>query len=124
MSDIKINWLEEAKASNFDSAESYLTLVCGHVAAKKLVGELRKAKVEHFAAKDILRAAEIEAFPSNTEHVKTNINKVKNDEKLGPVMLCRVKDHPLIIADGMHRVSAIWHFGEDLVVHALVVEDK
>lgn len=121
--DIKINWLPEAKDSNFNAAESYLTLVCGHAAAKKLVADLRKAKIEHFAAKDILRAAETEPFPANTQHVKTNITKIKNDEPLGPVMLCRVKDHPLIIADGMHRVSAVWHFGEDIIIHALVTEE-
>ena len=119
---IEIKWCKEPKESNFVAALSYLTLRCGHKEAEQLVKKLRKAKVEEFAAKDILRAAEMESLPANIEHVASNVKKMKNHDEVSPVLLCRIKDKPLIIADGTHRISAAWHLEEDTVVHALIAE--
>jgi hypothetical protein len=120
---MKIKWLMEAKESNIAAAESYLILTCGHEESQRFVKKLKKANVESFAAKDILRAAEMKALPEDTEHVKKNMEKMKAGMDIGPVLLCRVKDRPLIIADGLHRVSAAWHIAEDTIVEALVVDD-
>ena len=120
---MKINWLHHAKDSNFEAALSYLTLACGEKMALMLVNKLKKETVKYFAAKDILRAAVLKALSSNIEHVRKNIEKMKNNDEIGPVMLCRFEDKPLIIADGMHRISASWHLGEDNMVAALYAED-
>ena len=116
---MEIKWLDKPHDGSFDAAHSYLTLLVGDVKAVRTVKKLRKASVEHFAAKDILRAAQTQALPAEIEHVATNIKKIKDEQEIGPVLLCRHKGH-LIIADGIHRVSAAWHIGEDTRVHALV----
>ena len=116
---MEIKWLDKPNDSSFDAALSYLTLLVGNVKAKRMVKKLRKASVEHFAAKDILRAAQTQALPAKIEHVATNMKKIKSEQEIGPVLLCRHKGH-LIIADGIHRISAAWHIEEDTLVHALV----
>ena len=119
---MSIKWLAQAKEASFDAALSFLILEVGHENAAKLVEKLKKAKIECFAAKDILRAAGVQALPRNVEHVQTNLAKMQGGQEIGPVLLCRVKDRPLIIADGMHRVSAAWYLDENTIVNALVAE--
>jgi hypothetical protein len=121
---MSINWLANPKDTNFDAALSYLILVVGHPVAKRLVDKLHTAAIEEFAAKDILRAANTQALPLQTEHVQDNLKKMKKGQEIGPVLLCRVPGRPLIIADGMHRISAAWYLDEDTLVHALVAELK
>lgn len=118
---MEIYWRKEVKASNYDAALSYLTLTCGKKIAKKLVKKFHKTEIEKFAAKDILRSARTQALDADTEHVKANMQKIKSGEELAPVLLYRTKSHTIIIADGMHRVSAAWHLGEDTIVHAAIV---
>jgi hypothetical protein len=115
-----INWLEHPKDSNFDAALSYLTLLLGAEKAKRFVKKLRSGIVEEFLVKDILRAAHTQALSHKIDHVASNTKKITDKEAISPVLLCRYKGH-LIIADGMHRISAIWHKGEDNKVHAIVV---
>jgi hypothetical protein len=105
---MEIKWLDKPHDSSFDAALSYLTLLLGNVKAE-----------QHFAAKDILRAAQTQALPAKKNHVVLNIKKIKSEQEIGPVLLCRHKGH-LIIADGFHRISAAWRIGEDTLVHTLV----
>lgn len=118
----KIKWHTHVKDSNYDAAKSYLTLTYSHHEADRLFEKLKEAKIENFAAKDILRAAHMQALPADTEHVVVNLKKIKDGEELSPVLLCRTKEHDLVIADGMHRVSAAWHLDEDTIVHAVVAQ--
>ena len=91
---MSINWLAHPKDTNFDAAMSYLILAVGHSVAQKLVDRLHKAAIETFAAKDILRAANTQALPLQTEHVQDNLEKMKKGHEIGPVLLCRVPDRP------------------------------
>ena len=52
------HWKDEPDAQDFPAAESYLSLLIGPTAAAKLVKHMRKKQtLQHYAAKDILRAA-------------------------------------------------------------------
>jgi hypothetical protein len=117
---MKINWTSYPKESNFLAAMSYLTLLLGGKKAEQYVKDLRMRTVERFAAKDVLRASRTQPLAETVEHVKTNLSKMAKGEEISPVLLCRHKGH-LIIADGTHRISAIWHTEEDMMVHALIV---
>jgi hypothetical protein len=56
------HWQDEPQAQDFLAAENYLSLLVGRPVARKLAKALRKEPVlEHFAAKDILRARAREA---------------------------------------------------------------
>ena len=117
-----IKWQKHVKDSNYEAAESYLTLIYGHHEAEHLIKKFKEGKVEAFTAKDILRAAKTQALPKDIEHVATNMLKIKNGEELNPLLICRTKEHTLIIADGMHRVSAAWYLDEDTPVYAVVIQ--
>ena len=77
---MEIKWLGKPTDSSFDAALSYLTLLFGNLEAKRLVKKLRKASVEHFAAKDILRAAQSQPLPTEVEHVSLNLQKIKSEK--------------------------------------------
>jgi disulfide oxidoreductase YuzD len=71
-------------------------------------------------AKDILRASELPLLAKDNIHVKENLQKVKKGKKLSPVLL--VRDSKLIIADGYHRVCAIYYLSEDLQVPCRITD--
>ena len=52
------HWQDKPEAQDYPAAENYLSLLVGRPVAHKLAKALRKETVlEHFAAKDILRAS-------------------------------------------------------------------
>jgi hypothetical protein len=109
------HWTEEPAAQDFPAAESYLSLLTGHAAARKLAKALRKqATLEHFAAKDILRASGLPLLPADDSEVVNDLKKVSQGSKLSPVLL--IQGEPLWIADGYHRVCASYHLDEKVLV--------
>ena len=76
--------------------------------AAKLRKALNKEKVlKHYAAKDILRASGLPLLPPDDSEVAADLEKIKADKKLSPVLL--VEGIPLWIADGYHRICASYH---------------
>jgi hypothetical protein len=105
------HWKDEPEARDFPAAKSYLSLLIGLKAAGKLVKALRREQaIQHFAAKDILRAAGLALLPADDSEVAADLEKVKNGIKLSPVLL--VQGVPLWVADGYHRVCASYHLDE------------
>jgi hypothetical protein len=105
------HWQDEPEAKDFPAAESYLSLLIGPAAAAKIVKALRKEKtLLHFAAKDILRAADLPLLGSDDSEVAADLDKVSAGQKLSPVLL--VQGIPLWVADGYHRVCASYHLDE------------
>jgi hypothetical protein len=105
------HWKEEPEAQDFPAAESYLSLLIGPAAAAKLAKALRKEQtLQHYAAKDILRAAGLPLLPPDDSEVAADLDKVKAGKKLSPVLL--IQGTPLWVADGYHRVCASYHLDE------------
>jgi disulfide oxidoreductase YuzD len=71
-------------------------------------------------SKDILRASNLPLLPKDNIHVKENLKKVNKGKKLSPILL--VRDSKLIIADGYHRVCAIYYLSEDLEVPCRITD--
>jgi len=114
------HWKDEPEAQDFPAAESYLSLLIGHAAAGKLVKALRRKRtIEHFAAKDILRASGLPLLAADDSEVAADFDKVKQGSKLSPVLL--VQGVPLWVADGYHRVCASYHLDEKVLVPCLMV---
>lgn len=113
-------WLDNPEEHDFPAAQDYLELLYAPEIAKQKVDLLRKAKTVQKKAKDILRASMLSMLPESNIHVKMNIKRVKKGEKLSPILLVRGNDK-LIIADGYHRVCAIYFLSEDLVVPCRLV---
>jgi hypothetical protein len=95
-------------------------LLVGPAAAAKLVKALRKQQtLQHYAAKDILRAAGLPLLASDDSEVAADLDKVKVGKKLSPVLL--VHGVPLWVADGYHRVCASYHLDEKTPVPCRIV---
>ncbi|MET8629695.1 hypothetical protein ABZW30_39220 [Kitasatospora sp. NPDC004669] len=107
-------WKKDPESHDFPAALDYLELVLEPEAAQRVVAKLNDANTVVKKAKDILRASELPLLPKENVHVAENIAKVKQGKKLSPVLL--VRGRPLIIADGYHRVCAIYYLSEDLEV--------
>jgi hypothetical protein len=109
------HWKDEPEAQDFPAAESYLSLLLGAAAAAKLAKALRKEQtLQHYAAKDILRAAGLPLLGPDDSEVAADLEKVKAGRKLSPVLL--VQGIPLWVADGYHRVCASYHLDEKIPV--------
>ncbi len=114
------HWKDEPEAQDFPAAESYLSLLIGPAAAAKLVKALRKQQtLQHYAAKDILRAAGLPLLSPDDSEVSEDLGKVKAGRKLSPVLL--VEGIPLWVADGYHRVCASYHVDEKTPVPCRMV---
>ena len=113
-------WLSDPEEHDFPAAQDYLELLYSPAEAKKKVDLLRNAPTIQKKAKDILRASMLTMLPKTNIHVKTNLKRVKKGLKLSPILLVRGNDK-LIIADGYHRVCAIYFLSEDLIVPCRLV---
>lgn len=113
-------WLADPEEHDYPAAENYLGLLYSGDIPGKIVARLRKTKTVDRKAKDILRASELPLLPKDNVHVRENLKKVKKGKKLSPVLL--VRDGKLIIADGYHRVCAIYYLSEDLEVPCRITD--
>ena len=112
-------WLREPEKHDYPAAQDYLELLYSEKVVKKLIDKLRKSEMTTKKAKDILRASKLPLLTQDNIHVKKNMEKVANGEKLSPVLLVRGSD--LIIADGYHRVCAIYYLSEDFNIPCKLV---
>jgi hypothetical protein len=117
------HWKKEPETQDYPAAGSYLSLLVGEAAAAKLAKALRKKqRLQHFAAKDILRAAGLPLLGSDDAEVAADLQKVKRGERLSPVLL--VEGEPLWVADGYHRICASYHLGEKSEIPCRIVARK
>lgn len=118
----EICWLDEAEAHNYPSAESYLSLVYEPREAAQLVERLRKAEPARFKAKDIFRASGLSLLGVSNSHVEKDRRKIRDHVPLSPILLVRDTRHGrVVIADGYHRMCAVYGFDEDAWMHCRIV---
>lgn len=118
----KIKWLATPEEHDYPAAESYLTLSMNPQAAKSVVKELRLAKITEFAAKDLFRASGLSLLGVSNSHVQADVDRIKHKDKLSPLLLYRDKvNGKLIIADGYHRLCAVYKFDEDAMIPCKII---
>jgi hypothetical protein len=115
----EVIWLQDPEEHDFPAAIDYLELIVTREKAEGYSKSLKEVATIKKKAKDILRASRLPLLPKDNIHVRKNIKKVKNGEKLSPVLL--VRHDNLIIADGYHRVCAIYYLSEDLEIPCRLV---
>ena len=117
-----IQWLEEPEPQDYPAALSYLTLTCEPKVASKYVKRLRAAAVEKYKAKDIFRASGLSLLGVSNSHVERDRQKIKARKPLSPLLLVRQQDAAkVIVADGYHRLCAVYSFDEDAVIPCKIV---
>jgi len=119
---VEILWLGEPEEHNYPAAQSYLRLLYDEPTADGLVSKLRKAPISQFKAKDIFRASDLSLLGISNAHVEKDRQKIESRRALSPLLLVRDAAHGrLIIADGYHRLCAIYSYDEDAVVPCKIV---
>ncbi len=118
----KIKWLSEPEKKDYPAAISYLNLIFDETQAKLFVDKLEKAIVVEFKAKDIFRASSLSLLGISNEHVNRDIKKIEDEISLSPLLLVRNPTiGKVIIADGYHRLCAVYSQDEDARIPCKIV---
>lgn len=112
-----INWLKEPEANDYPAALSYLGLIYDDAAAAALVNKLQRAPMSAFKAKDIFRASGLTLLGVSNSHVDKDQKKILAGKGVSPLLLVRdAARGRVIIADGYHRMCAVYSFDEDALI--------
>lgn len=115
------HWKDESEEQDISAARNYLSLLIDPREAKKLAKAMKqRSRLEHYIAKDILRASDLSLLAADDHEVVKDLHKVKSGEKLSPVLL--VRNTPLWVADGYHRICASYYLNEDEVIPCRIVD--
>jgi hypothetical protein len=115
-----IRWLAKPEEKDYPAATSYLSLHLSSKLAAATSLALRGSQMTAFAAKDIFRASGLNLLGVSNSHVKKNLEKIKAGKELSPVLLARHKGR-LFIADGYHRLCAVYTYDEDAMIPCKIV---
>ena len=115
-------WLPDVEEHDYPAAESYLNLIYPGKQAARLVSQLRAASPVQFKAKDIFRASGLSQLGVSNSHVEKDRKKIRAGKCLSPLLLVRdEKGRKVVIADGYHRLCAIYQFDEDAMILCKIV---
>ncbi len=119
---MKIKWLDKPQKHDYAAAASYLSLTMDPSAGKTAAEKMQKAEMTEFAAKDIFRASGLSLLGVSNSHVEKDIARIARSEKLSPLLLYRDQTNGgLIIADGYHRLCAVYKFDEDAKIPCKII---
>lgn len=119
---IEIKWLPSPEDQDYPAANSYLNLLFADEEAERIVEKLKKAPAAQFAAKDIFRASGLSLMGVSNLHVEKDRKKIASGEALSPLLLVRaLANDRVVIADGYHRLCAVYSFDEDALIPCRIV---
>lgn len=118
----EINWLQDVESHDYPAACSYLSLIYTPDKVAQLVDALKVSEIVQFKAKDIFRASQLSLLGVSNSHVDKDCKKINKGGALSPLLLVRDTDNNrVIIADGYHRLCAVYVFDEDALIHCKIV---
>ncbi len=119
---VEINWLPDVEEHDYAAAESYLRIIYSEDKVAAIVAKLRSAPIAQFKAKDIFRASQLSLLGVSNSHVEKDRKKIVAGKPLSPLLLLRDQQNgKVIVADGYHRLCAIYSFSEDALVPCKIV---
>jgi len=119
---VEIRWLSQPEAQDYPAALSYLSLIYQEKQAALLVRKLRTASPAQFKAKDIFRASGLSMVGISNAHVERDQEKIESGQELSPLLLVRDSANgKVVIADGYHRLCAVYSYSEDAVIPCRIV---
>ncbi len=104
----EIKWSAEPEDHDYPAAGAYLSLFYDGASAARYVKRLRQAPMSAFKAKDIFRASGLSLLGISNSHVEHLLVRAPNNPKV-------------IIADGYHRMCAVYSFDEDALIPCKIV---
>ncbi|MDD2843059.1 MAG: hypothetical protein PHD18_11735 [Tolumonas sp.] len=118
----EIKWFPEVAEHNYPAAESYLSLIYSESRVAEMMTEYRNTPIVHFKAKDIFRASRLSLLGVSNLHVEKDKKKIEKGEPLSPLLLLRDEQNGVVvIADGYHRLCAIYEFNEDALINCKII---
>ena len=112
----QIRWLPQVEDQDYPAAGSYLSLLHDVDEVADLLERLRSAPLVHFKAKDIFRASQLSLLGVSNSHVARDQKKIRKGQALSPLLLVRDAAGKVVIADGYHRLCAVYRFDEDALI--------
>ena len=119
-----VTWLPKPENHDYQAAEDYLSLIMAPDRAADYRRKFTEAQddITHRKAKDILRASQLALLDEQNKHVASDLAKASSGMALSPILLIRGDDdHPLIVADGYHRVCASYWIDENTDIPCILV---
>jgi hypothetical protein len=114
---IPIKWLSKPEEHDYPAAVSYLSLLYDQATSTAHAEKLKRAPISNQKAKDIFRASGLPLLGVSNFHVKKDMKKIKAGQALSPLLLVRdPANGKVVIADGYHRLCAVYSFDEDAVI--------
>ena len=118
----EINWLSDVEAHDYPAAVSYLSIIYNREKVSQIVDPLREVGIVQFKAKDIFRASQLSLLGVSNSHVQKDCKKIDKGIALSPLLLVRDEvNGRVIIADGYHRLCAVYEFDEDAMIYCKIV---
>lgn len=122
MSKARIHWRDLPEEHDYPAAASYLSLIYDSAATTAFVKQLDQAPISQFKAKDIFRASGLSLLGVSNSHVEKDLQKIRSGVPLSPLLLVRDKANgKVIIADGYHRLCAVYALDEDALIPCKIV---
>ncbi len=120
--DTEVNWLLEVEEHDYPAATSYLSIIYNREKVSQIVDALRVTGIVQFKAKDIFRASQLSLLGVSNSHVQKDCKKIDKGIALSPLLLVRDEvNGRVIIADGYHRLCAVYEFDEDAIIFCKIV---
>jgi hypothetical protein len=119
-----VKWLPKPQRHDFQAAEDYLSLLMPPKLAVAWRRKLTAARddITHRKAKDLLRASQLPLLGEDNKHVASDLRKAASGAVLSPILLLRGDGtHPLVVADGYHRICASYWIDENTDIPCILV---
>lgn len=121
-SPIVISWLPLPEEHDYPAAHDYLSLIFENKKIDTMIAGLKSANITHFKAKDIFRASKLSLLGVSNSHVRKDKKSIEKNISLSPLLLVRDPGtSTVIIADGYHRLCAVYSYDEDAVIPCKIV---
>lgn len=118
----EIKWLSDAEGHDYPAAESFLRIIYGEERVANMMIGLRNTPLAKFKAKDLFIASQLPLLGLSNFHVARVRKKIRKGASLSPLLLVRDEQNgKVVIADGYHRLCAIYEFDEDAMIQCKIV---
>jgi hypothetical protein len=118
----EIKWFPNMEEHDYPAAESYLNILFSEDRVADIMARFRSTAIVSFKAKDIFRASQLSLLGMSDLHVEKDRKKIQKGISLSPLLLLRDElNGRVVIADGYHRLCAIYEFDEDAWIRCKII---
>jgi disulfide oxidoreductase YuzD len=117
-----IKWFPDVEGQDYLAAQSYLSILFKEARVARIIAKFKRASIVQFQAKDIFRASQLPVLGVGNSHVEMDSKRIRQGQSLSPLLLLRDKRNgKVVIADGYHRMCAIYEVNEDAWIRCKII---